>query len=219
MAITNVLALDTSTRTLSCALKTADTILTHNEDNKQKQSEIILQVIDDLFNTAHLSIHALDLILLTQGPGSFTGLRLGCSIVQAMVMALKIPVQLFSSLALLAQTAYRTLTIDGVYWVSLEASSQHIYSAVFDCRNKTFSCLHADCLLACDQAADFPTHAVDVVIGPACQYHTPAVKSHPTLLPAAIDLFELQQQIPGPMIASASAIVPNYLNAGAFKKL
>ncbi len=91
----NILAIDTCNEILSLAiLRENETTLkpfnkhtlnaTENMFSSQlkagnKQSEYILPEIDNLLHKAKLNIHDINLIAYNQGPGSFTGLRIGLS--------------------------------------------------------------------------------------------------------------------------------------------
>ena len=91
----NILAIDTCNEILSLAvLRENENTLkplieltlsaTENMFSSQlkvgnKQSEYILPEIDNLLHKAKLNIHDINLIAYNQGPGSFTGLRIGLS--------------------------------------------------------------------------------------------------------------------------------------------
>lgn len=73
----------------------------------RKQIEQVLPVIDGLLQKFNLQVSDLDYLLLSIGPGSFTGLRVALGIVQGLSLAHEIPVLSLSSLNILAQTAHR----------------------------------------------------------------------------------------------------------------
>ncbi len=61
-------------------------------DSKLLKSEAVLPLVDKLLRKHNLSPDALGEILVFEGPGSFTGLRVGISIANALGYLLKIPV-------------------------------------------------------------------------------------------------------------------------------
>jgi tRNA threonylcarbamoyladenosine biosynthesis protein TsaB len=61
-------------------------------DSKVLRSEAALPLIDDLLKKNNLSLKDLSGIDVFEGPGSFTGLRVGISIANALGFLLKIPV-------------------------------------------------------------------------------------------------------------------------------
>jgi tRNA threonylcarbamoyladenosine biosynthesis protein TsaB len=71
-------------------------------DLGRTHSQEILPRIEALLARAEIDKSALDLIVYGQGPGSFTGLRIGIGVVQGLAYGLQIPVVGVSSLACLA---------------------------------------------------------------------------------------------------------------------
>jgi len=61
------------------------------------KSDILLSLIDTIIRRNNLQAKDIDGILFSNGPGSFTGLRVGCSVCQSMVSLLSIPAYLFST--------------------------------------------------------------------------------------------------------------------------
>ena len=67
-------------------------------------SETLLSTIDSLLKMLTVNQQDLDGICITQGPGSFTSLRVSLSVAQAMGLALNIPVYGVNNLELIAST-------------------------------------------------------------------------------------------------------------------
>jgi tRNA threonylcarbamoyladenosine biosynthesis protein TsaB len=62
------------------------------QDSTVLKSEAALPVIEKLLQKNNLKINQIDSIKINKGPGSFTGLRVGVSIANALSFLLKIPV-------------------------------------------------------------------------------------------------------------------------------
>jgi tRNA threonylcarbamoyladenosine biosynthesis protein TsaB len=62
------------------------------EDSTFLRSEATLPAIDKLLKQNNLTIKEIDQIKVSEGPGSFTGLRVGVAIANALAFLLKIPV-------------------------------------------------------------------------------------------------------------------------------
>ena len=123
---TNVLAIDTSTKACVLAIQTAAGTLVDSEIVDRTHSREILPRIDVLLGKAELSPVDIDLIVYGQGPGSFTGLRIGVGVVQGFAFGIGKPVVGVSSMACLAQTSYRVKGSEHAL-VALVARKEEVY--------------------------------------------------------------------------------------------
>ena len=129
----NVLALDTSGPACSLALSTEGGVLERHETGARIHNERLLALLDELFRDAALSPRALDCVVLSVGPGAFTGLRIGTSAAQALAFAASAPVLCVSSLEALAlthQAALATADLSAVE-VLVDARMGELYRATF----------------------------------------------------------------------------------------
>lgn len=94
----NILALDCAVTRISLAVKTESKFISSTYDIGMRQSEILVPCIDELLAKAELTPAELNASVLTIGPGSFTGLRLGISALKAIELAYNVPVYGVSSL-------------------------------------------------------------------------------------------------------------------------
>ena len=90
--MTTVLALETTSDICSVALSWRRNILAESQIAPRRHNELVLQMIDKLLRAAGIQRTAIDLTAFSCGPGSFTGVRLGASISQAIAMGLGIEV-------------------------------------------------------------------------------------------------------------------------------
>ncbi|MDO5059103.1 MAG: tRNA (adenosine(37)-N6)-threonylcarbamoyltransferase complex dimerization subunit type 1 TsaB [Neisseria sp.] len=79
-----LLAVDTSTSYLSLALCADGQTVLHHTDAGNKQSEHILPVIGNLLAECGISAADLGTVVYAQGPGAFTGLRIGAAVAQGL---------------------------------------------------------------------------------------------------------------------------------------
>jgi tRNA threonylcarbamoyladenosine biosynthesis protein TsaB len=87
------LRIDTSSnKQISIAIKVDNKKDELVEDSTFLKSEAALPAIDKLLERNSLKIEDLDKIEVNRGPGSFTGLRVGVAIANALSFLLKIPV-------------------------------------------------------------------------------------------------------------------------------
>lgn len=98
----NLLAIDTSTEYASVALTVEGKIYAKEQGAMRSHARLILPIIEQLLADASMSMGQLDAIVYGQGPGSFTGLRIACSVAKGLAYAHDLPLYPVSSLAAIA---------------------------------------------------------------------------------------------------------------------
>jgi len=98
-----ILALDTSSAACSVALLRDGEAKIRHEVVPMRHAKCLLSFIEETLGS---DLNSLDVLAWGCGPGSFTGLRIAASVIQALGFAYNLPVVNVSSLAALAQTAY-----------------------------------------------------------------------------------------------------------------
>jgi tRNA threonylcarbamoyladenosine biosynthesis protein TsaB len=89
----NVLAIDTATRKLNlCLAYSGDRTVKSAETVEKSHGQIILKKIDELFQSSALPLQELEAIVVSLGPGSFTGLRIGLAVAKGLAEAAAVPV-------------------------------------------------------------------------------------------------------------------------------
>lgn len=126
----NVLAMDTASESCGVALLTDDQvraqlILTDGLPHAQG----VLSAVDALLSLAGLTVVGVDLIVVTRGPGSFTGLRIGAAVAKGLALALEKPLVGVSSLETLAHQS--PLLEDGCVCPMLDARRGQVYWALY----------------------------------------------------------------------------------------
>ena len=95
-----VLSLETATPVCSVALWIPDgTVLEERAEGQGVHSELTFVFIDRLLKKAGISVDGLGAVLLSAGPGSYTGLRVGSSAVKGLLFQTEIPLYTFNTLA------------------------------------------------------------------------------------------------------------------------
>lgn len=113
----------------------------------QTHAEFILPMAQELLVRAALDRGALSAVAFGQGPGSFTGLRIGCGVAQGLAFARSIPVIPVDSLcAIAAQSDERDAA--GVHVVLQDARMNEIYAGVYRGSADRWVALQAPALLA-----------------------------------------------------------------------
>jgi len=121
-----ILALDTSTEYLSLALSLNGKILTRDIHAGQSHSQQILPLLRELLDEAGITLTQLDGIAFGAGPGSFTGLRIGCGVAQGLAFGANLPVIGVSTLMALAQNTEADRVI-----ACLDARMGEVYHAAY----------------------------------------------------------------------------------------
>lgn len=126
-----LLALDTSTEACCAAIMHNDAIIERFDIQPNRQSQLLLPMIDSLLSEAGWSVKDLDAIAFGRGPGSFTGLRIAASVTQGIAFAHDLPVIPVSSLQTIAQSAYQKFNYAQIA-VAIDAHIQAFYYGVFE---------------------------------------------------------------------------------------
>ena len=88
----NIMAFDTATDTFSIGISTGTQSCFLSVDSAQKHSELIMDGADTLLRIAGINKTDLEAVACMEGPGSFTGLRIGFSAAKGLALALRIPI-------------------------------------------------------------------------------------------------------------------------------
>jgi len=104
----NLLAIDTSTERATVALATKGELLSEEHGALRQHAQMLLPIIGRLLASSELNLSQLDGIVFGRGPGSFTGLRIACSVAKALAYAHDLPIFPVSSLASIAYSAYES---------------------------------------------------------------------------------------------------------------
>jgi tRNA threonylcarbamoyladenosine biosynthesis protein TsaB len=142
-----IIALDTSTEYCSAALSADNEVDFRGTKAGQTHSRLILGMVDDLLRTRGLNLQDLDGIAYGEGPGSFTGLRIACGVVQGLAFGAALPVVGIGTLLAMAagKTAPRVVCC-------LDARMHEIYHAAYERHDDVWHTVHEPSVCAPDLA-------------------------------------------------------------------
>lgn len=103
-----LLAIDTSTSRATLALAVNGQTYVDEQDNLKAHAQLLLPMIDRLLKKAQIKLQQLDGIVFGCGPGSFTGIRVTCSLAKGLAYAHDLMMYPVSSLAAIAKEVYDT---------------------------------------------------------------------------------------------------------------
>lgn len=124
------LGIDTANTPLSVAIVKDGAILAEmNTSMAVNHSLRAMPVIEELFETVNLQPKDVDAIAVSEGPGSYTGVRIGVTIAKTLAWTLKKPLFGVSSLKVLAANA---LYFDGLICPIVDARRNNVYAGVYE---------------------------------------------------------------------------------------
>ena len=123
------LFIDTSTNNLIIGIiENNKVIYCFNNQNISQTSSQVMSVIDEAFNKVDFKVNDIDKIFVVNGPGSFTGIRVGVTVAKIIGFCLNIPIVPLSELELWATTH-----TDTKYNIPLlDARRGYVYGAIYD---------------------------------------------------------------------------------------
>lgn len=128
-----ILALDTSTENCSVALWLDGEVVSREVLAGQQHSQLLLPMVQELLSQAGLMLNQLDGIAFGEGPGSFTGLRIGCGVAQGLAFGAGLPVAGISTLLALAAASTGERVI-----ACLDARIGEVYHAAYEKRGSAW---------------------------------------------------------------------------------
>ncbi|AVY93264.1 tRNA (adenosine(37)-N6)-threonylcarbamoyltransferase complex dimerization subunit type 1 TsaB [Microvirgula aerodenitrificans] len=126
----NLIALDTSTEYLSIAVRFDGVVHAHHSHVGQKHAEATLPQLAELLAEAGRPLADVDAIVFGQGPGSFTGLRIGCGLAQGLAFSCAKSLIGIPTLDALAATVDTPCVL-----ACLDARMGEVYAAGYDRRD------------------------------------------------------------------------------------
>ena len=137
-----ILALDSSAVVGSVALCEDTRMVAHYTLNTgNTHSQTLLPMIESALGCAEWEIDDLDLIAVSNGPGSFTGVRIGVATVKGLAFGKNIPCAGVSTLEALA---YNLRYYNGIICPVMNARRAQVYNALFSCENGVLTRLCPD---------------------------------------------------------------------------
>ena len=125
-----ILNIETATKNCSVALAKQGKIILCKEiaEEGYSHAERLHVFIEEIIKEAGISLYDLSAIAVSQGPGSYTGLRIGVSAAKGLCYALEIPLIAVDTLQVLAS---QVNVADGLIVPMIDARRMEVYSAIF----------------------------------------------------------------------------------------
>ena len=144
-----ILAIDTSTDYLSLAiLKGGRLAAKFHRKAHRKHSMLLVPTIDKLLKKAKLKIKEIDCFAISVGPGSFTGLRIGVTVVKGLAYVLKKHIVAVPTLDSIAHNAEG---FKGIICPVLDARKNKVYACLYKSNGKTIKRISKYLLLPAEE--------------------------------------------------------------------
>lgn len=95
-------------------------------------SSTLMPMVESLLRNADVSVRDVDLFAVSNGPGSFTGVRIGVSTVKGMAQPLAKPC---AGVSTLLAMAYNLIGTDSLICCAMDARCRQVYTALFESKD------------------------------------------------------------------------------------
>ena len=145
------LILDTSSKYLVVAVADNERVLKSIQYPAwQKQSEVAMTEINNIFEALNIKAKDIDTIIVSKGPGSYTGIRIALTIAKTLAMVLGCEIITLSSLEMFVKPV-------GKYVSILDARSKRAYVGRYENGLPTYE----DCVLTIDELKEWISNNPD----------------------------------------------------------
>lgn len=128
-----ILSLETSTDVCSVALHDGNKLLAQAEIHEpQSHAAMLAPLVDAVCREAGISLKQIAAVAITQGPGSYAGLRIGASTAKGLCYALDIPLISIGTLELLAFQGHSLNPSQALLCPMIDARRMEVYCLVTD---------------------------------------------------------------------------------------
>ena len=146
------LAFDGTAKVASCAILDGQKVLSlYSIDNGLTQSELLLPMAESMLTALKLSFSDVGLYATAVGPGSFTGVRIGVSLIKGLAFGKNTPCVPVSTLEALAENL---APLDGILVPCMDARRSQVYSAIFKSDGQTLRRITEDRAIAISDLAE-----------------------------------------------------------------
>ena len=168
-----ILAIDTSALTATAAILSEDMLIGEiSTTTKLTHSQTIMPMIDELLKKVSLDITDIDLFACSEGPGSFTGLRIGIGTIKGLAYGLGKSVVGVSTLEALAHNIDFT---DLVICPIMDARKGQVYNGLYRYNGNTLECITEPRALSIEELCQELTERT-IFVGDGVNVHKEKIK-------------------------------------------
>ena len=216
-----ILAFETSAKAASVALLEGDKLLSESYQNTgMTHSQTLMVMAEDMLKQCGKTAKDVDAVAVAEGPGSFTGVRIGVAAAKGFAWGREIPCYGVSTLEAMA----RSLGIyDGFICPVMDARRSQVYNALFEADRGEITRIREDRAISLDDLAEDVKKLVKPVFlvgdGSILCYNTLLERVPSLVLPPEHRMHQravgvgiiAARQIRAGISGDAAALTPNYL--------
>jgi tRNA threonylcarbamoyladenosine biosynthesis protein TsaB len=132
-----ILSIETSTPLCSVAIHRGGDLVVYKETNEEGgHGKKLTRLIESVCAETSLTLGQFDAIAVSNGPGSYTGLRIGLATAKGLCFGLDIPLITLNTLKIMAN-AWTNLPSNSLLLPMLDARRMEVYAAVFNGTSKS----------------------------------------------------------------------------------
>lgn len=147
-----MLSIESSAKAASVALtRDGELIAQYTQCSGLTHSRTLLPMIEDMLKNTEIAAGDIDAIAVAQGPGSFTGIRIGVSTVKGLAWALDKPCIGVSTLEAMA---WHGVSAGGLICPVMDARRSQVYNALFEIENGEVKRLCSDRAIALSELCE-----------------------------------------------------------------
>ncbi len=176
-----LLALDSTAKVASVAVCEDGALLgEYTVNNGNTHSETLLPMVESLLRLLALTVDDMDAFAIAEGPGSFTGVRIGAATLKGLAFASGKPCIGVSTLEALAKTP---AVADGLICPVMNARRNQVYTALFRMKNGLLERLMPDSAIAIEELDRILDQYQEPVILCGDGYQITAEQLHHPIIP------------------------------------
>lgn len=138
-----LLSIETATSVCAAALHVNGKLIDSKTINSDKShSTLLLQFVEELLQANSITKKDLSAIAISEGPGSYTGLRIGLSTAKGLCYALDIPLIAVNTLDAMALQVSKTLIDKQLACPMIDARRMEVYTALYNNKNERVEALN-----------------------------------------------------------------------------
>ena len=157
--MTLILGIETSTKICSVAISDGQKLLALKEEGGEySHAEKLNGFIEEVVQQAGITLKDIDVLAVSKGPGSYTGLRIGVSTAKGLCYALDKPLIAVDTLQAMALKMVAEDSTADLFVPMLDARRMEVYVSIYDTSNQSTEAIEAKIIDSNSFAEELKNH-------------------------------------------------------------